>query len=324
AEHDGGLTAVNIEDPEDPFQVGRVNFGGADFYSVQVVEEYAYVACGELGLIIFDVSQPDQMVQVGRERSGDYAVDVLVSGDYAYLALDHLGFAIIDISNPERPQLVRQYRQMNGNAQALLKRDDLIYSASLNNGVFIVDVSDPNNPVDVARIETPGDALGLAFSGDYLLVADNYEGLYVADISNPAEPRSVGFYDTPGNAVGVVCDGARAFVADYTNLGIYDISEENFVNNSDKSSPVTMMLMEAYPNPFNGTVNLKFGLPTASEVSLSIYNPLGQMVKSLYAGRKPAGEFTASFNSGDLPTGAYYAKLSTPNATISRKITLLK
>jgi len=324
AEHGGGLVAVDISDPDDPNELGRIDFEREEFYQVDVVEDYAYVACGENGLKIIDVSQPNEMVTTGREHIGEYALDVVVSGDHAYLAIEQLGLALINISDPSRPQLIEIFGMENGGGEGMAMRDNLIYLAAENSGLFIIDVADPNSPQEVGHIVTPGYARDVTLAGDYALIADADKGLRVIDISEPSDPVEVGFYDTPGWAEGVVCDGTIAFVSDYSNLGIYDFSEAMNITGYDQFSPLTVTLIEAFPNPFNGTVNLRYGLPSESYISLSLFNPLGQNVKTVYNGRKPAGDFMTTFNARDLPAGLYYARLTTPDAAVTQKITLVR
>ncbi|MFC1800169.1 FlgD immunoglobulin-like domain containing protein [Candidatus Eisenbacteria bacterium] len=77
--------------------------------------------------------------------------------------------------------------------------------------------------------DTPGDARGIAISGDYVYVADLTSGLQLIDVSDPEDPAIVGSYDTPGNAYGVAISGDRAYVADDA-FGLQVISIGNPTN----------------------------------------------------------------------------------------------
>jgi hypothetical protein len=84
-----------------------------------------------------------------------------------------------------------------------------------NQGLRVVDVSSPANPVEVGFYDTPGFAADVAVSGNYANVADESRGLRVVDISNPTNPVEVGFYDTPREAGSVAVAGDYAYVADW-------------------------------------------------------------------------------------------------------------
>ncbi len=83
-------------------------------------------------------------------------------------------------------------------------------------------------------------------------------------------------------------------------------------------------LSQNYPNPFNPTTAIKYNLPEAGNVKLSVYNLLGQEVKTLVNGFKNAGSYTISFDAQNLSSGVYIYKLETNNFNQSRKMTLIK
>ncbi len=84
-----------------------------------------------------------------------------------------------------------------------------------------------------------------------------------------------------------------------------------------------------YPNPFNPGTKLQYYLPRASEVSLKIYNSLGQEVRVLVAAYQPNGSkivrWDGRSHSGQpMPSGLYFYRLATGEATLSRKMLLLR
>lgn len=101
-----------------------------------------------------------------------------------------------------------------------------IYAAGGSEGLFIFDVSDPENPLLVGRCDTAGYAYGVSVAGNYLYVADGNNGLVVIDVSDPANPVENGHYDTDGYAQGVTIKGNYAYVADGGNgFVVIDISD---------------------------------------------------------------------------------------------------
>lgn len=69
--------------------------------------------------------------------------------------------------------------------------------------------------------------------------------------------------------------------------------------------------MSIYPNPTNGTSNIRFSLDERADVQLSVFNSLGQEVKQLYAGSMTAGQanFTFDAATGSDPNGLYLIQL---------------
>lgn len=88
--------------------------------------------------------------------------------------------------------------------------------------------------------------------------------------------------------------------------------------------PRTFALERVAPNPFNPTTTLSFVLPETGDVDLRIYNMRGQRVATLIDGRMAAGRHGVLFDAGDLPSGLYFAKLSTQHGSATAKLTLLK
>jgi flagellar hook assembly protein FlgD len=88
-------------------------------------------------------------------------------------------------------------------------------------------------------------------------------------------------------------------------------------------------LRQNYPNPFNPTTTVSFTLDQPSEVSLVIYNMLGQKVKTLYQGKANAGTVTRIWDGmneagGRVASGVYFYQLKTENRVVTKKMTLLK
>ena len=77
---------------------------------------------------------------------------------------------------------------------------------------MIVDVSDPANPQYTGLVNTPGDAMDIAVSGDYVYVADGEAGLQIIKLS--PSPHIEVTVDTPGDALDVAIQGNYAYVAD--------------------------------------------------------------------------------------------------------------
>jgi len=108
--------------------------------------------------------------------------------------------------------------------------------------------------------------------------------------------------------------------------GSYNYSE---VINLGESNPLSFELLQNYPNPFNPATTISIGLPVKSDVTLDIYNIVGERVLSLYNGELAAGNYNYTVDASNLTSGIYIYVLNAvgedgKNSTLSRKMTLLK
>lgn len=92
----------------------------------------------------------------------------------------------------------------------------------------------------------------------------------------------------------------------------------------DLSPLYTFKLYQNYPNPFNASTKISFTIPYRTFVNLTIYNTLGQSVKTLLNGELEAGTHNIDFDAKDLASGIYIYKISTHNFSTSKKMILLK
>ncbi|MEJ2195791.1 MAG: metallophosphoesterase [Ignavibacteriaceae bacterium] len=88
--------------------------------------------------------------------------------------------------------------------------------------------------------------------------------------------------------------------------------------------PVLYSLSQNYPNPFNPETRIDYTLPEQQNVSLKVYNMLGEMVQELVNEVKPAGNYTVTFDGSDLPSGVYVYRIRTEGFSENKKMTLLK
>lgn len=88
--------------------------------------------------------------------------------------------------------------------------------------------------------------------------------------------------------------------------------------------PHNYELFQNYPNPFNPSTNIHFALPKTEQVSIKVYNLMGQEVSTLIDEKLDAGTYDVKFNGQDYSSGIYFYVLKAGDFTKSRKMTLLK
>jgi len=101
------------------------------------------------------------------------------------------------------------------------------------------------------------------------------------------------------------------------------------IDDADISLPSEFALHQNFPNPFNPETTIEFELPKSSQVSLIIYNTLGQHVRTLANRKLTAGQHSFKWDSKTengalVPSGIYFYKFSTPDYSVSKKMALVR
>ena len=127
-----------------------------------------------------------------------------------------------------------------------------------------------------------------------------------------------------GNAIFSICfaDAQNGWLTgDYGNICRY--TGTTGVENND-NIPTEFSLSQNYPNPFNPGTVIRYQLPVSSQVSLKVFNVLGNEVATLANDYKSAGSYVVDFNSANLSSGVYFYQLKVGSLIQTRKMLLLK
>lgn len=174
------------------------------------------------------------------------------------------------------------------------------------------------------------DVRSLAFSGTDIFAGTWGDGVYLST-DNGSTWNSV-------NTTGLSGSRVHTLVISGTNLlaGIDDglwrrpLSNITGIENDNASMPDNYSLFQNYPNPFNPATLIRYALPSESKITISIYNLLGQEIKSLVNGTEPAGYHEVNFNAGSLSSGVYFYRIvanslnGKSSFTSTRKLILMK
>jgi len=96
-------------------------------------------------------------------------------------------------------------------------------------------------------------------------------------------------------------------------------------NETDPEIPRDIKLEQNFPNPFNPSTVINFELNRATNVSLEVYNVVGQKVATLINDEtRSAGRHTISFDGSSLSSGIYIYRLVTPQESLTKRMTLIK
>lgn len=178
--HDGGLLAVDLEDPANPFAIYTFTSPSGQFVQdLLVLDDDNLLVSWEAGIDVLDVSavsSTPRLASVFDTGSGQ-ALDVTLAdgADAAALALGEQGVMLLSLADPLAPQI-------SGLA------------------------------------DTPGDGQRVALAGETLYVADGRCGLRVLDVSQPESPRERGYWRSSYASDVVVSDERTVYVAEANQL----------------------------------------------------------------------------------------------------------
>ena len=93
---------------------------------------------------------------------------------------------------------------------------------------------------------------------------------------------------------------------------------------SSESRPRSFALYQNYPNPFNPVTYIRYSLPEAGFVKLTVHNLLGQEVAKLVSADQQAGDYSVTFDGSRLSSGVYYYRVRSGLYGDIKRMLLLK
>ncbi len=106
------------------------------------------------------------------------------------------------------------------------------------------------------------------------------------------------------------------------NVDVSDLPTS--ADDNARDVPAAFELRQNYPNPFNPTTNIQFALPEQSDITLEVFNVMGQRVAVLAGGVYQAGQHTVEFDASELASGIYIYRLQAGSFTQTHKMMLVK
>jgi len=167
-------------------------------FDIQVIGNYAYLASGDAGFEIVDISEPENPVQVVSYSIDKSAQLIFIENEHTYIYFaslqDTFGVAVFDITDLKYIKYLGSYYPAN-QVRDIAAADTLLFLACMNTGLEIVNVSSPANPVLLSTVEAPE----LYTSTEYLFINPPYcytscssdkmgGAAQVVNISNPVNP----------------------------------------------------------------------------------------------------------------------------------------
>jgi len=200
----------------------------------------AYIAQGEGGLMIIDITNPEKPTTVSIKSEGirGYSAKIAKKDSAVYLAAGSYGITVVEVADPSNPNISAANVGIKP-SKNLLVFGDYLYTPISEQGVKIADISYPTQPDPRGVTNTSGYAHGVAITSDTnkMLIACGEMGLSIFNIENFQNGFGdfplLGLADTPGYAEAVVVsnDSKYAFMACGTaGLQIVDFSDTSNVH----------------------------------------------------------------------------------------------
>ncbi len=212
-------------------------------------------------------------------------------------------------------------------------------------GDLTVKLKSPSG-LTVTLMQRPGPGT-LGSSGDNPdIVLDDEAETSIENITHTGSQQVVGRYrpdpqalslfdgeDINGNWILQVLDSRSSQTGTLTQWGfkvktiasaITDVPED-----LTGAVPRQFMLLQNYPNPFNPSTTIRYQMAVPGHVTLTVYNILGQRIRTLVNGRKPAGGHEVAWDGLDahgvpMSSGVYFYRLQTGGQSSVRKMVLVK
>jgi len=281
AGNDSTLEIIDIRDPTKPKQVSVLRSFYRPHY-IAIEDSIAYLATADGGLRIIDVHNSADPIEINSILSLSFAV--AVHKPFAFVLRDSI--LVINISDPQFPFVIGSAQTKFGvSSMDVALSDNYVYWAADELGA--VDISNPENPTQIAAFSGNHSGSGVAARRDTVLFAEGIMGIWLLK-----------------------------------NDLITSIKDKD---NIPSTPPNRFQLYQNYPNPFNPQTTIEFDVPIKTRVLIEVYNVFRQQVKTLYNGTVGSGRHRINFDGSTLPSGVYFYRLtSSQGISITRRMMILQ
>lgn len=221
-----GVTVLDISNPANPARVSGITLHPASSATSSAVADGKLYVAGRAGLIVFDVTQPENPVLLGDYDTTWGVRGMFIAGDRAFLTEGRVGLHVLDIGTSGQPVRVGTYRttgipgslDVSGNFVYLTESSAWWGSGQDMLRLQVIDVSNPSTPERVGGLDI-GPSQGwvgrVAHSDGYAYVAVPASGLHVIDARDRLNLSLVGTYLPTWGITGVVISGGHAYLSTY-------------------------------------------------------------------------------------------------------------
>ncbi len=189
----GLLSVVDVSAPATPLELSSIPLHD-EIGALAIQGEFLYVGLKSLGLVTVDISNPVLPTLLSTLSTSPGFRDLTLSGNRMYAVHStswyHTALVIYDLSDPTQPGLLGSYVFdtviMDADAEG-----NYVYVSSYTGGFYVLDVSNPANPILASQRSIPDNGLSVAVQGNYVYYGSS-DHIFTLDVSNPLDPRVVG------------------------------------------------------------------------------------------------------------------------------------
>jgi hypothetical protein len=217
-----GLVVVDCSNPSSPTSLANYQeLWGDRTLSSFVKDNFVYVATQSLATAVGGIQKVDitsfqsPIISNVTETIG-IPKDLYVEGDFAYLAEGANGMTIMYIASSV-PVAVSNIPLFDARKIFVIEDNGSVYAFvanGLNNGLEIIDVTDPYYPSQVASLPVDGLANDVFVLGNYAFLSNGENGLEIIDISSLSSPVIIRNIVTDGFANGVYAENNNIYISD--------------------------------------------------------------------------------------------------------------
>lgn len=300
----GGIAIVSLTNPEVPVKIGQ--WATKYVHDCRIINDTIYASCinaGEINIINATNKAAPVTVKTFQTVPNPFTHNSARTVDGKYLfTTDETSspngkLKIWNIANLNNVTYVRNWLPTSISTAIVHNVEiygNLAVIAHYTAGIRVLNIADPENPVEIGWYDTYPSSNSASFNGCW------------------------GVYMFPSGKI----------VGSDMQTGLYVVKVTSLTNTGSTgiTVPEKYSLSQNYPNPFNPTTKINFSLPKSSNVSLKIHNMAGKEVASVVNDRRDAGNYEVTFDAANygLSSGTYFYTLTTNGFTETKKMMLIK
>ncbi len=226
-----GIISVDISNPREPFIVGQTEFSSLYFKGMNLIVEdtTVYINGGEMALGIVSVANPESPAVISEFTTYiNHYTDIDKEGNLAVVSGWGVSpsppgwIEVIEVSNPAAPQELG-FLNLGVHCKGLDIVDTLVYVA-FQEGLGIVDLSDPYSPTLISQLSTGAGAHDVKVRDSIAYLIDQSNGLIIIDYGNPRSPHTISSTPLPDMPSEMALAGDTVYIADNSSLVVIDVS----------------------------------------------------------------------------------------------------
>ena len=156
--------------------------------------------------------------------------------------------------------------------------------------------------------------------------SSSYTASYYGDVTLKVKVTTNEYTNSDTHSVSVNCDRTCTASIEETRVqkGTGDDVSDAQTKRRRAGRPDAFALEGSTPNPVRSRATIRYALPEATGVTLTVYDVMGRRVATLARGQKPAGVYDATLQAADLPSGIYLYRLQAGSFTETKRLVVVK